>query len=136
MLGQGLSFSLPSNTGMLVTVPTGDGRATVLDFWAPTCVPCAKSLPELVASKHEIEQKGGRLVLIGVLSDDESTELAATTLKSWGVNEPFLVDRSQVAKAQLGVSILPATMVLDRTGKLIWAGPQGAQAKDVVSAVP
>lgn len=134
MLGQNVTVALPTNDGALVSIPSQDGKSTVLDFWGPTCEPCRKKLPELVAKNAELQSRGARLILVAVLADGESTEQAKSVLSSWGVDWPFLVDRANASRSQLGVNSLPATLVVDAQGKLIWSAPADASADDVVTA--
>lgn len=70
-LGQAVGFSLPSDEGALVTMPLPGARATVLDFFGPTCEPCKRSVPAIHARRAELAQKGAKLVLVGVLADGE-----------------------------------------------------------------
>lgn len=135
MLEKQVSLSLPANDGSLVTIPGEGGSSYVLDFWAPTCVPCRTATPAMVARKDELRARGAHLILVGVLEDEESTEQAQAVLQSWGVRDRFLVDRDDASKSQLGVSSLPATLIVDKTGKLVWVAPAGASADDVVAAV-
>jgi len=130
-----VSLSLPSDSGELAIEPSADHRVTILDFWAPTCEPCRKKLPELVARESEAVGKGARLVLVAVLADDESTEFARTTLTAWGVHRPFLVDRSDSSRRQLRVTALPATLITDGSGKLTWVAPPDASVSAILSAV-
>ena len=136
MLNQAVSMALPSNDGALVTVPIPNAHATVVDFFAPTCVPCKAALPLLVAKEEAIEAKGGKLVLVAVLGDGESSDDAKAALTSWGVSRSFLVDNGDASRASAGVSSLPATLVLDAQGTMKWAAPVGASADDVVAAIP
>jgi len=134
MLGKLIELHIPNSDGDLVSVPAG--KAVVLEFWAPTCEPCKKTVPALVAREADIRAKGARLYLVGVLTESESTEEGAQTLASWGVKRPFLVDRGGAAKSAAGVRALPATVVVDKTGKLVWVAPEGATPEDVVRAIP
>jgi hypothetical protein len=136
VLGKHVSLSLPSNEGALVTLPLVGSRATVVDFFAPTCEPCKAKLPALVAREADIAARGARLVLVAVLGDGEPIEVARRALSSWGVTRPFLVDDGGASRASAGVSTLPATLVLDAQGTLVWSAPATATAEDVVAAIP
>ncbi len=135
MLGQPVTFALPSNSGALVSVPAKGARFTVLDFFSPSCEPCKKKLPALYAKRDALEKKGAQLVLVAVLGD-EPTDDATKALGSWGVGgAPFLVDHGDVSRVSAGVTGLPATLVLDAQGTLKWSAPLSATADQVVSAV-
>ncbi len=135
-LGQIISLDLPSDTGKLVSVPWRGPRSYVLDFWGPSCKPCKEKLPALVARKQELARKGASLVLVAILDSDESSDQARQVLTSWGVNEPFLVSDVDASKSRAGVSSLPATLVLDASGRLLWSAPDNATDSDVINAVP
>jgi thiol-disulfide isomerase/thioredoxin len=126
-------FALPTDSGGLVELPLAEGQSAVFDFWAPSCAPCKKSLPALYARRDEIASRGGRLILVAVLAIEESTDQARQTLAAWGVeNASFLVDRDDVARRELGVQSLPATIILDARGKVLWVAPEGASSDDIV----
>jgi len=130
-----VNFSLPSDSGSLVTVPLSSASTTVLDAWAPTCEPCSRKLPALYAQRGQIEAHGGKLVLVAVLADGETTEDARGALSSWGVSAPFLVDHGSVMRSAAGVSALPATLVLDAKGVVRWVAPVNATVDDVIAVV-
>ncbi len=131
-------LDLPTNGGQLMTIPSPSSgttaRAFVLDFWAPSCVPCRTSVPALDATRRELRANGVELHLVAVLSEDETTASAEKTLRSWGVDSPFLVDRVGASRAAAGVTALPTTLVLDRVGKVRWSAPLSAPTGDVVAA--
>lgn len=131
-----VAFSLPSDDGALVTVPVSGARATVLDFFGPTCEPCKAKVPALESRRAELAAKGAKLVLVGVLADGESTADARRALRSWGVIAPFLVDRDGTGRREAGVVSLPATLVLDASGAVTWVAPPSATAQDVLAALP
>lgn len=127
-------FYLPTNHGELRPVPP-PGRASVVDYWAPSCEPCRKTLPELVRRRPELEARGVELVLVGVLAESESTEFGERTLALWGVpGEHFLVDRGDASAREGGVTTLPATQVFDARGALRWTALLGATVDDVMRA--
>lgn len=133
-LGRVVSFSLPSDDGALVTIPFAGMRATVLDFFGPTCEPCKRKVPELNAQRTALASHGAKLVLIAVLADGESSDDAKRALGSWGVTAPFLVDGEGTGQREAGVTSLPSTIVLDARGVMTWVAPAAASALDVVIA--
>lgn len=135
MLGKPVEMALPSDSGQLSALPIPSARVTVADFFAPTCAPCAKKVPELYAKRAELEAQGAKLVLVAVLADSESTDDARAALASWGVpGASFLVDSGDASKREAGVRDLPTTLVLDQAGTVRWSAPTDASADDVVRA--
>jgi hypothetical protein len=131
-----IEVALPDDSGNLVSLPLASARATVIDLWAPSCEPCARSVPALVAKEPELARKGAVPVLVAALADQESTDLARRALASWGVERSFLIDRGDAVRAQTGARALPATAVLDASGRLLWLSPEAYSAQDVVRALP
>ena len=128
------------------TVPLKDflGAATVLDFWATWCGPCRAEMPELQRLYNELGGKG--LVVLAVNVDFAADPLAPgfapaldvlrprmqAFLNGLGVSLPvYLVDgRTQ---AELGVSRIPFSIVLDREGNVVrvYSGYSPAGMKDL-----
>lgn len=133
VLHQEVRFALPSDEGALVSVPL-QGGATIVDAWSPSCVPCREKVPALVKRREELEAAGGKIALVAVLADGETTEAARTALTSWGVSLPFLVDRGAVLRRELAVETLPTTVVLDERGKVRWVAPANATVDDAMQA--
>jgi hypothetical protein len=133
--GPTVSFSLPSDAGDLVTVPLPNAKATVLDFFGPSCEPCRVKLPRLFARRKEIDERGARLVLVAILADGENTLDAERALEKWGVAASFLVDDAGVSLREAGVDVLPSTIILDARSRLRWRGPVDATADDVLDAL-
>ncbi len=133
-LGSTVAFELPSNEGQLLSIPKPKARLTVVDAFAPSCAPCAKKLPALMAKRAELAEAGASIVLVAVLASDESDTQAMDALRSWGVEQSFLVDRGDVLRRELAVAELPATVLVDAMGKVRWVAPLSATAEDIVSA--
>ena len=133
-LGSTVAFELPSNEGQLLAIPKPKARLTVVDAFAPSCAPCAKKLPALMAKRAELAEAGASIVLVAVLASDESDTQAMAALRSWGVAQSFLVDRGDVLRRELAVAELPATVLVDATGKVRWVAPVTASAEDILAA--
>lgn len=129
-----MSFTLPSDRGESVTLPLPDGQPAVLEFWAPSCEPCADSLAAIEARRAEITNAGARLILVGVLPREMSPELARQRLADWGVSTEFLIDRESVSREALGVRALPATIVLDGAGKVRFTAVRPRELEGIVAA--
>jgi hypothetical protein len=130
-----VSFSLPSNDGALVTIPLASPTLTVLDFFGPSCEPCATRVPEIVRRREAIESRGAKLVLVAVLADGETSSDAENALARWGAKAPFLVDTADVSRREAAIRGLPATLVIDAKGVVRWRAAPTASADDVVAAV-
>jgi len=133
-LGKPVSFTLVSNDGEPLELPPA-GHKAVLDYWAPSCVPCKTKLPALISHRTELQNNGARLVLVAILAEDESTARAEHTLAEWGApGERFLIDRNDISARTAGVVHLPTTQIYDSHQVLRWVAPTSANATDVVSA--
>lgn len=136
MLHKSLRLELDGPTDQKVTVPAAGAKVTVLEFWSPTCEPCKTRVPAIVLRTADLRSKGAELVLVAVLSGDESAHDAEVALEAWGVRgQRSLVDRGDALQSQLGVNALPATAILEGD-VLVWLAPAEANADDVVKAVP
>jgi thiol-disulfide isomerase/thioredoxin len=133
---QPVPVTLPRDDGVPTAIPVAGARAVVLDFWSPTCAPCKRTIPAVLARRAEIEAKGAVHVLVCVLETDETVEDARTVLSLWGISEPFLVDRSGAFLSKVGARDVPAFAIIDAAGILQWVAPDGVTIKDVIAAIP
>jgi thiol-disulfide isomerase/thioredoxin len=135
LLGKSVEMSLPTEAGQLSAVPAAGAKATVADFFAPTCAPCRKKVPALYQRRAELHAAGAQLVLIGLLDGNESTEDARSALASWGIpGASFLVDSGDASRREAGVQTLPTTLVLDARGVVRWVSSAESSASEVVAA--
>ena len=136
MLDKPVPVTLVRDDGTPAAIPVPGARAVVLDFWSPTCAPCKKTIPAMLAKKAELAGKGAVLVLVCVLDKDESVDDARAVLALWGVQESFLVDRGGAFLAKVGARGVPAFAVIDSAGILRWLAPDSITSKDILSAIP
>ena len=130
----GGGFSAPNDEGVLLDVPDPASHATIIEIWARWCEGCQHAVPALLEQRGKLEADGVRVVLLGVLEDDESVDDARAKLASWGVSEPFMIDRGGTLMRRFGFSELPASVVLDAQGNVRWTSQKGSSANDVVAA--
>lgn len=126
-------FSANTPDGKKMSLKEAMGKVTIIDFWASWCKPCRLENPNVVAMYNELHAKG--LNIIGVSLDKDAAKwkeaIAAdkltwnhvSNLKFW--DEPIAV--------QYGVQSIPATFVLDASGKIVAKDLRGAELKAKVA---
>lgn len=112
-------FSAPNPEGKIISLKESLGKVTIVDFWASWCGPCRAENPNVVAIYKELHSKG--LNIIGVSLDkdaakwkeaiakDKLTWTQVSHLKFW--EEPIAM--------QYKVESIPATFILDASGKIV-----------------
>jgi len=122
-------FSAPNPEGKVVSLKESLGKVTIVDFWASWCGPCRKENPNVVALYKELHSKG--LNIIGVSLDKEAgkwkeaiakdglTWTHVSNLKFW--EEPIA--------AQYHVESIPATFILDASGKVVAQDLRGPELR-------
>ncbi len=96
------------------------GRVVVLNFWATWCVPCQKEMPDLSAIQNDYAPLG--VQVIGA-AGDAATDSAKVLkfIREFKVNFPVWLGASTTDMERFGVgTVLPATVIVDREGKIVW----------------
>jgi len=111
-------FALQSIDGKTVHLSDFRGKAVLLNFWATWCQPCKIEMPWFAELQKEYGPSG--LQVVGVSLDDDATpDDLAKFAKDLGVNYPILIGKENVENAYGGVQFLPATLYIDREGKIV-----------------
>jgi len=109
-------FSLPSLNGdKRVELRGFQGKPVVINFWASWCGPCRDEMPFLEKAWKEYKEKGVVFIGIDVLDDEKN---AKDFLSSLGVSYTNLKDQSGEVANMYGVVGLPATIFINREGKM------------------
>lgn len=122
-------FSAPNPEGKVVSLKESLGKVTIVDFWASWCGPCRKENPNVVAIYKELHSKG--LNIIGVSLDKEKskwTEAIAKDGLTWTHVSNLKFWEEPIA-AQYGVQSIPATFILDASGKVVAQDLRGPELK-------
>jgi thiol-disulfide isomerase/thioredoxin len=106
-------------------------RLTMVNVWATFCGPCIREMPDLAQLPGEFPSTD--FAILGVVADtpDASNEATARQLTgSTGVTYTNVIpDRSIMTEMLAGVSVVPTTFFVDRTGTVVGEVLTGSRSK-------
>jgi thiol-disulfide isomerase/thioredoxin len=113
--------SLPDLNGKPQTLSQWRGKVLVVNFWATWCAPCREEIPALMKAQRKYVANGVQIVGIALDNASKVRDYA----EEMRIDYVLLIGGAEtlgVAK-DLGnrAGVLPFTLVLDRTGKLVHA---------------
>lgn len=118
---QASKFTLVDLDGNTVSLEDFAGdKPVVLNFWSTWCGPCKIEHPYLQQAARQVDD----VVFLGVIYSDDPNK-ARMYLKRAGSTYPNLVDADNRVAIDYGVTGVPETFFIDRSGKIIHkeAGP-------------
>jgi cytochrome c biogenesis protein CcmG/thiol:disulfide interchange protein DsbE len=125
------AIALPQLEGTDAVRVSSPGTVTVINFWAPWCVPCLgehRMLNRVVGTYPANEV---RIVAIAYQSQDNDV---SSFLDRVGRNVPTLTDENGLASIDFGVTGVPETFVVDQTG-IVRAHVNGALTQKELAAL-
>lgn len=114
-----VDFALNDTTGNPISISSFQGKILLIDFWASWCGPCRRENPNVVNLYNDFKDKG--FEIIGV-SFDESRSKWIDAIHQDQLTWPHVSDLkgwSSAAGKLYAVNSIPATVLLDRDGKII-----------------
>lgn len=109
--------------GEAVTLADFSGGPVLLNLWATWCAPCVAEMPTLDALAA---REAGKLSVITVSQDsDDDAQTATDKVDAFFTRMKFAqlgayIDPDSAVMTQLGVNVLPTTILYDATGKELW----------------
>jgi thiol-disulfide isomerase/thioredoxin len=110
-----------------LSVESFKGKVVLIDFWATWCGPCIRELPNLLATYKKYHDKGFEIIGISLDKDDKSLLdkfLAAHPDMTWAQFYDGKGWKNELAQLY-GIQSIPATYLIDRTGKVHRIGLRG-----------
>lgn len=135
--GMAPDFTQNTPEGTPLTLSSLRGKIVMIDFWASWCKPCRQENPNVVALYNKYKDKGFDILGVSLdkekgawikaIADDKLTWHHVSDLKFWQ-NE---------AAVKYGIQSIPATLLLDKEGKIIAKNLRGEElAKKLAELIP
>ena len=108
--------ALSSRPAPSVHLASLKGKPVMLNFWASWCVPCQHEAPLLQATWQRVQSQG--IIFLGIdFQDDHSQGL--NFLHTYGITYPNVVDPDGSVTISYGVTGVPETIFLNRSGVIV-----------------
>jgi cytochrome c biogenesis protein CcmG/thiol:disulfide interchange protein DsbE len=119
------AFALQTLNGGMLSLTCLKGRPVVLNFWASWCVPCRQEAPLL----RDLSNKQGVNGLARVVFSDKNLGAVKSFVRECALAYPSLLDPDLDTAIAYGVSGVPETFFIDRSG-VVRSYVQGALSPD------
>jgi thiol-disulfide isomerase/thioredoxin len=94
------------------------GKVVFLNLWATWCQPCRYEIPELEKMHAKYEAQG--FSVVGVSLDDSGAEGVNEFVTAQRMNYPVVIDAEGVLASLFQTSVIPTSVLVDRSGKIVW----------------
>lgn len=111
-------YSAPYLDGKTFDLESRRGKVVFLNLWATWCGPCRYEIPELQKLHDENAARGFEVV--GVSVDEGDKKVVSDFVASEKITYPIVHDAEGKLAVLLDTNILPTSVLVDRTGKIIW----------------
>jgi peroxiredoxin len=108
-------FLLSDASGREVRLSDFRGKVVLLNFWATWCLPCTVEIPWFT----EFQQRYPDFVVLGVSMDEDGWSSVRPFIEKRKVNYRVMLGNEKVSALFGGVPALPATFIIDRSGKIV-----------------
>ena len=118
-------------SGVSQDLKTYNGRFVVVNFWATWCVPCKEEMPDLAAVQNDYAPLG--VQVIGASADEEKDKAKVLKfVRDVKVNFPVWLNLTNAQMESFGIGkVLPATVIVNREGKIVWRKIGKIDAKEL-----
>jgi thiol-disulfide isomerase/thioredoxin len=115
--------TLPPYTAQMIDGKTFDvaaerGNVLFINLWATWCGPCRFEIPELQSMHNKYASR--RFKVVGVSLDDTGIDGVKEFVAKNSMTYPIAYDPDGKIAAILQSSVLPTSVIVDRTGHVVW----------------
>lgn len=108
------TVTLPGVDGAPVRLPDSvKGKVVILHFWQVGCSSCKLEMPAMDALFKQYRRKGLEVLAVNV---GQKKEVVRTFAAELAASYPILIDPEEKGSRALGVTDVPRTYVIDRSG--------------------
>lgn len=126
-------FSAPNVDGKMVSLKESLGKVTIIDFWASWCAPCRQENPNVVALYNKYKDQGLAIVGVSLDKDAEAWKKAIVDDNlAWTQVSNVKFWQDPIAQ-EYQVTSIPATFILDSTGKIVAKDLRGEELEAKVA---
>lgn len=118
--------------GEQLVLKNGTSNFILLDFWASWCAPCINQIPDIKKLNKEFSYK--ELKIIGISIDRDLIALKES-LKKHNINWVNNHDKGGVISARLGITSIPVTVLINRSGKIVYFKNGGQLDVDKIRSI-
>jgi peroxiredoxin len=122
-------FTLADSSGKSVKLNSYHGQYILLDFWASWCQPCRLENPNLGNLYSDFKTKNFNIISVAVYDEDVAWRNAIRQDNMGWVN---VLDTNNSVKTKYGIMAIPASFLIDPSGKIIRKGLKGKKLKKYV----
>lgn len=94
-------------------------KLTFIDYWATSCAPCVKGMPEIVNLYNEFKEKGVHFITITDEQKPERMQLAQHILKKNNATWSNFFDLNKDFQKKLNATGYPMHLLIDENGKIV-----------------
>ena len=112
-------WNLATTAGKKISLSSYKGKLVLIDFFYKNCYSCMKAIPALDSIYAKYKKNG--LQVIGIDPEDSLDKATKHFISVAGFNYPVALDEKKQAAKNYHVSAYPATYLIGKNGKIIYA---------------